>query len=100
MCEDTRVSDGRGSESISIHFRSTYDWSAIPPSIATSAALETVTGVDPTELETTLYDHIDPDALDGLVRDQNSEQVTVSFTIDHYRILFDGDELAVRSHDR
>ncbi|WP_306058268.1 HalOD1 output domain-containing protein [Natronococcus wangiae] len=104
MGEETQVGDGRGSDSTTIHFKRTYDWSATSPSIATVTALATVTGVDQTELATefgtTLYDHVDPEALDALVRDQKSEQVTVSFTIDHYQIWFEGDELAVRSHDQ
>ncbi|ADB63641.1 hypothetical protein Htur_4895 (plasmid) [Haloterrigena turkmenica DSM 5511] len=104
MGEDTQVSGGHRSDLTTIHFQRAYDWSATPPSIATVSALATVTGIDPTELaielETTLYDHVDPDALDELVRDQKSELVTVSFTFDHYRILFEGDKLTVRSHDR
>lgn len=100
MGEDTQASDERGSDSTIVHFQRVYDWSATSPSIAAVTALATVIGVDSTDLDSTLYDYVDPDALDALVRDQNSERVTVSFTIDRYRIRFDGDELSVHSYDR
>lgn len=109
MDEDTQSSDGcesdsTASDSATIHFQRAYDWSATPPSIAAVSALATVTGIDPTELaaelEITLHEYVDPDALDALVGDQQSEEVTVSFTIDRYRIRFEGDELVVHSQDR
>ncbi|NKE35634.1 hypothetical protein GWG54_07355 [Natronococcus sp. JC468] len=100
MSEGIPAGDGGGSDSTTIHFQRRYDWSATSPSIAIVTALATVIGVDTTELDWTLHDYIDPEALDALVRDQQSERITVSFAVDRYRIRFDGDELRVRSRDR
>ena len=78
-------------------FRRTYDWSATAASIATVTALGTLEGVDPVELsdvlDTTLYDHVDPEALDSLVA--GAERVTLSFLIDDYRVQIDGAELTI-----
>lgn len=46
-------------------------------------------------LECTLYDYIDPTALDALVSNENS--VALSFPFGDYRIHIDGNVLAVRS---
>lgn len=100
MGEDTQAGDGGGSDSTTIHFQKAYNWSITSPSIAIVTALATITGVDPTELDSTLHDYVDPDALDTLVRGHRSERITVSFTIDRYRIWFEGDELSVHSYDR
>ncbi|MFC6716506.1 HalOD1 output domain-containing protein [Natrialbaceae archaeon GCM10025810] len=100
----TRADDGYEPHSVTIRFQDSYDWSATPPSIATADALATVTGIAPAELslelETCLYDHVNPDALDALVREQKTERVVVSFTFGHYRIWFEGEKLTVRSINR
>ncbi|UTF55946.1 HalOD1 output domain-containing protein [Natronosalvus rutilus] len=84
-------------DSTTIHLRRTYDWSATAPSIAAIEALAHLENIDPTELttifETTLHDHVDPEALDTLVRDGKLGSVTV--TIDRSQLLFDGNELVV-----
>ncbi|SDJ88688.1 HalOD1 output domain-containing protein [Natronorubrum texcoconense] len=104
MDEGDSAVDGSQVDSYAVELQKTYDWSATPPSTAAVTALATAMGVDPTELaterETTLHDYVNSDALDALVRDQQSEQVTVSFTVDRYRIWFDGDELSIHSHNR
>ncbi|MFU8866688.1 HalOD1 output domain-containing protein [Natronococcus sp.] len=100
MSEDTRAGDERRSDSTTPHFQRAYDWSTTSPSIAAVTALATVIGVEPTKLDSTLHEYVDPEALDALVRHRQSERVTVSFATDRYRIWFDGDELSVRSHDR
>lgn len=50
-------------------------------------------GVDPIELETPLYDEIDPDALDALVNHMDGRQdqasVRVEFTYDGYAVTVD-----------
>ncbi|WP_049954731.1 HalOD1 output domain-containing protein [Halostagnicola larsenii] len=78
-------------------FRRTYDWSVTAASMATLTALGTLEEVDPVELPdvlgTTLYDHIDPEALDTLVTAE--ERVTLSFLIYDYRVRIDGEELAI-----
>lgn len=77
--------------------RRTYDWSATAASMATLTALGTLEEVDPVELSdvfgTTLYDHVDPEALDALVAGEG--HVTLSFLIDDYRVRIDGEELTI-----
>ena len=90
---------GVSSKLTTICLRRTYDWSTTAPSIAAIEALANLENADPTGLATTfdicLYDYVDPDALDTLVRDGKSGSVTVTVTIERYLLLFDGDELVV-----
>ncbi len=62
-------------------------------------ALATMESVDPTELltvlETSLYEHVDPEALDILVRERKSESIAVTISIDRYQARFDSGELVV-----
>lgn len=60
------------------------------PSEAVIRSVSTVSGKEPTSL-TPLYDFLDPDALDELVK--NSDRVTVQFEFDGYLVT-------VRSDDR
>ncbi|WP_459890761.1 HalOD1 output domain-containing protein [Halostagnicola bangensis] len=65
--------------------------------MATLTALGTLEEVDPVELSdvlgTTLYDHVDPEALDTLVAGE--KRVNLSFLIDDYRVRIDGEELTI-----
>ena len=74
-----------------------YNWSDTSPSLAVVDAIAVVEDVEPTDLHqtlgTTLYDQLDPEALDSLVT--SASHVTISFTIGEYRIRIDGDELAI-----
>lgn len=54
-----------------------------PPSLTIVEAIADLEEVDPTELDFTLYDYIQPDALDTLVQ---SGSVTVTFTITQYKV--------------
>lgn len=76
------------------------DWRETTPSTAVIdaiAAIENVESVDlPLVLDTTLFDHIDPDALDTLVNDD--EDVLISFSVDEYAVRIDGCELLI-SHN-
>ncbi|NUB91165.1 hypothetical protein HT576_09045 [Haloterrigena sp. SYSU A121-1] len=56
------------------------------PSLSVVEALATLEGVDPTELDYTLYDHIHPEALDTLTR---SGTVEITFTVDQYTVHID-----------
>ena len=84
------ISDG---ESV----RGQYNWSNASPSMAVIDALAAIEDVKPINLQrtldTTLYEEVNPDALDSLVT--NDGHVTISFTIDQYRVLIDGNKLVV-----
>lgn len=72
----------------------TYDEST-PASTAivrAVAAAENVDPVDcPTDLEFTLYDHVDPEALDTLVGGRhNRAPLTVEFDVNRYHVEVDG----------
>lgn len=72
-----------------------------PASIATvyaiSAALDTDPLDCPSELGFTLYDHIDPDALDALVtQTEHDSNVTVELSLDEYLLrITDGGRVRV-----
>ncbi|MHC3438309.1 HalOD1 output domain-containing protein [Natrialbaceae archaeon A-gly3] len=74
-----------------------YDWSDTVPSAAvvrTVAAREGIGVLEVrTELETTLYDHVDPEALDALVTGDG--HVSVSFTFDGYQCWIEDDQVTV-----
>ncbi|WP_224448274.1 HalOD1 output domain-containing protein [Haloprofundus salilacus] len=88
---------GQSAEARDPLFCRKYDWSATAASMATLTALGTVEEVDPVELSdvfgTTLYNHVDPEALDTLVAGE--ERVNLSFSIDDYRVRIDGEELTI-----
>lgn len=71
-----------------------YDWEEISPSLATietvaDAADCTQTALDP------LYDSIDPDALNTLVRSTERQDTTVSFFFDGYDVTVHSSGLVV-----
>ncbi|WP_224332305.1 HalOD1 output domain-containing protein [Haloprofundus halobius] len=92
-----RESTDQSAEAREPLFCRTYDWSATAASLATLTALGKLEEVDPVELSdvlgTTLYDHIDPEALDTLVAGEG--RVNLSFSIDDYRVQIDGEELTI-----
>ena len=73
-----------------------HDWSTTPPSVAVVTAVAAREDVDPlevrTELGSTLYDHVDPEALDALV---TGGGVSISFRFDGYDCHIDGDRITV-----
>ena len=85
--------------STTFHLRRAYNWSDTAPSLAAVEALASIENVEPTELvtelEVTLYDYVDPNALDTLVQNGDSNSVTITFDVDSYRFQFEGDELIV-----
>lgn len=78
----------------------TYD-EATPASIAVIQAIAAVEDLDPMDVEFTLYDHVQPDALDMLVGHESATgNVEISFTIDGYRVrVRDTGEVTVREDD-
>ena len=89
--------DDRSVDSATVHLRQTHDWSKTPPSVAAVEALAGLETVDPialaTEFDVVLYEYVDPEALDAIVRGGGTTAVTVS--IDGYRLHFEADELVV-----
>lgn len=78
-----------------------YDWLSTPPSTAVVETVGDVTGRDPTALQP-LYDVIDPDALDTLVRSSGgngeNQYTSVSFGFaDHRVTVRSTGELIVRA---
>lgn len=73
------------------------DWSATTPSMAVIDAIASAENTDLTtvsaELDTILFDHVDPEALDALVT--GDKPISISFTIDEYEVQIDGDELVM-----
>ncbi|MDF9744471.1 HalOD1 output domain-containing protein [Natrinema salsiterrestre] len=95
--ERERDGGGRSTNSREVLFRRTYDWSATAASTATVTALATLEAVDPMEFSdvfgATLYDFVDPEALDALVDGEG--HVILSFPIGDYRVRIDGEELTI-----
>ncbi|WP_418280282.1 HalOD1 output domain-containing protein [Halorubrum sp. DTA98] len=58
--------------------------------VAVVDAVSTVAGVDPLQLDTRLYDVIDPDALERTIRNGNAD-VEISFRFEAYRVSVFGD---------
>ncbi|MFW5919919.1 MAG: HalOD1 output domain-containing protein [Halanaeroarchaeum sp.] len=66
-----------------------------PVEIVVTEALSMVTGVDPVQLDARLYDFVDPDSLERLVR-SGGESIEVSFRFGEHRVtLFGNDRIAV-----
>lgn len=77
--------------------QSQYDWSNIAPSkaiVKAIASIENVEEIDlPEVLDTTLYDHVDPEALDFLITDDG--HILVSFTMGEYKVQINGGTLKI-----
>ncbi|MFP8954889.1 HalOD1 output domain-containing protein [Natrialbaceae archaeon A-arb3/5] len=73
------------------------DWSETTPSMAVIDAIASAENTEPTdvseELDTTLFNHVDPEALDALVT--GNKRISISFTIDEYEVRFDGNKLDI-----
>lgn len=69
----------------------------VSPSESVIESVAAREGVDPTELDVPLFDAIDPDALDALVRTANDEQdrppIQVSFIYHGYNVIVSSDGL-------
>lgn len=83
--------------------RAGYDWADISPSTAVVETLAVAMDRDPATMEP-LYDRIDPDALDVLVRSDGRvpprTSVTVSFEVEGYEVTVHATgEVVVRKPD-
>jgi len=74
-----------------------YDWSETTPSFAVINAVAVLENVEPvalsTTLEATLFESVDPEALDALVTDGGP--LAVSFSFEDYHVRIDGNTLIV-----
>ena len=90
----------RRSETGDLRYEKRLDWSRTTPSAAVPEAVATVEGVDVLELSArfdgTLYDAVDPGALDSLVSQGGDGSVTVDFAFGPYQLRIDGAKLIVR----
>ncbi|MFC7216240.1 HalOD1 output domain-containing protein [Saliphagus sp. GCM10025334] len=86
-----------GNDGDSGSVREEYDCSVTRPSIAVIDAVAHAEDVEITDvsdaLDTTLFDQVDPDALDALV--SSSDHVSVAFSVDDYEVQIEGDEIVV-----
>ncbi|WP_411964818.1 HalOD1 output domain-containing protein [Haloferax sp. YSMS24] len=75
----------------------TFDWSSVRPSAAVVEVYAVATNQNPSVLDP-LFEFIDPDALDTLVRSSvsaSADDVTVSFTVADRRVTVDSSGLVV-----
>ncbi|MCU4744317.1 hypothetical protein OB955_18205 [Halobacteria archaeon AArc-m2/3/4] len=82
-------------------FHGRYTWSSTTPTVAIANAIAGIENVDSTALsttlETTLYDQVNPEALDVLITD--GEHIAISFVVDDYRVEINGEQLHIALHD-
>lgn len=62
------------------------DYESQPPAVAIVSAIAAIEDTPPTELDFSLYDSIDPEALNKLVGDSGNTNMMIEFTIDGYEI--------------
>ena len=78
--------------------RMEYDWTATTPSVAVIETVAVARNREPTRLEP-LYEVVDPDALDALVRSSEDSQVadgtTVAFEVADRSVTVHGDGTVV-----
>lgn len=90
----TTATDGR--------IRVDYDWSSTAPSTAVVETVAVAANTQPTELDP-LYDSVDPDAVDTLMRSDGSQpdgEITVCFSFaDHHVTMYDGGTVVVEPSD-
>ena len=75
-----------------------YDVERTRPSIAVVEALAEMKKVEPRALDFTLHDYVDTEALDSVVSD--GQDITVSFTLDGYRVQVKRDAVVVERDER
>jgi hypothetical protein len=77
---------------IGMHSRNAADEAKRAPTAMALTALAAKRGCDPAELETPLYDGVDPDALDAMLgREDANHDVYVGFTLDDNGVQVHGD---------
>lgn len=83
-------------------FSGRYTWSNTTPTVAVVNAIAGIEGVDPTDLSTalgtTLYEQIDPEALDALVIAGRHPEI--AFTVADYRVEIDENNVSIIAAER
>lgn len=94
MSDDADPDDRSGErDSESEAVRKKYDWSTVAPSTAVVETVSDVTDTDVLELRS-LYDSVDPDAIDKLCRDEltaGSDTVSISFEFEELNVTVRSD---------
>ena len=68
-----------------------WDSSDRPPSIAVIEAVAAIRGLEPLDLDITLYDFVDPDALDRLFLEQKGGDLEVELHLDGFLVTIRSD---------
>ena len=94
MGEDDERPESLPDDSNPLHFETEY--AGRPPSIAIVEAIAAIEDVTPTDVEFTLYEQLDPEALDTLFDEQNDPEeteadVVAEFHIDDYTVQVTAD---------
>lgn len=92
--ESERTSDGTESNGTDGIVRAQYDWASTPPSTAVIETIAVALNRDELTLEP-LYESVDPDALDALLRSngapsEDANTVTVSFIFADRQVTVQG----------
>lgn len=75
--------------------RREQDWERTSPTHAIVEAISELEQTAPLELDFTLYEFVDPEALHQLISNQNTNDITFEFTVDQYQVEIDGSVLSV-----
>lgn len=96
MTTDNRTAGQGAGVDVSETIREEYDWSSTDPSTAVVEVVATAANCPPTATEP-LYNAIDPDALDGLVRSAETRptDVTVEFAFAGYDVTVSSDDMVL-----
>lgn len=76
-----------------------YDWTTTSPCAAIVDAITDIEGTDETNLDLVLYEYVESDALDDLVRNTRHNDVAIQLTIDAYQVEVTRDTLRVKRVD-
>jgi hypothetical protein len=76
-----------------------YNLSATSPSTAVIESIASVEGLDPfswsTTNGTTLYDFVDPEALDRLLANGSDNNVSITFAVGNYTVWIDRNKIVI-----
>lgn len=90
MTKSRRSDDGGASTNVRGSIRAEFDWSEVTPSTAVIESVAIAADREPTAIEP-LYETVDPDALDALIRSGGSnstdgDAASVTFALDGFEV--------------